>query len=288
MKTYYTFVNDHFIDRVGLFRRISNVKKWLYIKNGLDLMNIMDDILEPYKSKLTPIEINNFNVGLDILKKTDFPISEINYKLRTKSPNGIENVKLIKDSNGNWSPINKLNTSIYGLSHMLVFLIEKLMKDKSKIVSEFGKTVYDTIISNDVQGGLLMLKTKEGEKEGLRLKNIIKRYILEDDVNNFMVFTENIVVNSQLGDVTEKRVAKYFKDLGFDIVYIGGDGDFIDMYFGCDIIIYKEDIGYKTIQIKSYQPSTEDIKRYKVDWLVFPISNIMKVIDTQTNNTIYL
>lgn len=290
-------INDYkdFVNKKLLWSKIFQLKKWLYMRDALGLMVIINEILEPFKVKLNQDEIDGFYRGLDVLRKTDFPESQIKYIMSTRAPRGIEDEKLIKDYNGKWSPINKLNTSYYGLTELLVYIIDRMTFDKSEGVMKLGKDVYNTIMNGDVKEGLLMLKTKKGEKEGERLKNIIKYYIfryssfkVEENASKFMPFTKDIQVNSKRGEISEKITIDYFTKRGFKVEYSGGNGDFIDMLFGCDIIVSREDIGYKSIQVKTFNPPIDDIKFYNVNWLSVVIGTSVKITDIKSGEEINL
>lgn len=273
MKTkFYDFINESNINfnKQLLTKKISDLKKWLvtdsqYDKSeSLGLMHIIDSILDNYVVNISEEEIQKFKHGLEILDKTSFPKWFIKSKMQERIPNGIENAKLIKIDD-QWSFVNKLNTNYYDLSDLLVFIIEQMISDKNGQVRSFGEEVYNTIINEDAKKGLMMLKTKEGEEKGLRLKNIITRYIT--DLPGFLNFTKNSVNTSRSGEISENKIRDFLLKCQFTIEYQGGNGDFIDMFFGCDLIVYRKDYGYKTVQIKNYMTKQDDIRYYKVDWL---------------------
>ena len=45
--------------------------------------------------------------------------------------------------------------------------------------------------------------------------------------------------NSAVGEKAETEVAEYLSEKGYKILYSGGDGDPIDMSYGCDLIVAK-------------------------------------------------
>lgn len=291
MKTkFHEFINESNINfnKYELTKRISDLKKWLVVDHmrdkseALDLMNIIDsgltELFPQHKHNLSSKEIEKFNSGLDALYKTDFPKWYIKNRLSEKLPDGIENAKIFKldsktevDEKGNpikiWCFLNKLNTNYYDLSDLLVYVIQQMLSDSNKRIVELAETVYNTIMSGDVKGGLMLLKTKEGESKGIRLKTIIKTYV--KDLPEFLNFTKNSVNNSREGEYAENAIKDFLerRTPKFKIEHQGGNGDFIDMIFGCDLIVFREDIGYKSIQVKNYMPKKEDTDYYKVDWL---------------------
>ena len=179
---------------------------------------------------------------------------KIEKKLSDKLPGGIENVGLIRDESGNWSYINKLNTNYSDLADMLTELIMRGIK-MNKIK---GKKVYESIMI-DPQKALLKLKK--------HIPGLINRYFknghdLINELEKFTVYSRRF---SKIGEDAEYKIANYLIKEGYEIAYQGGNGDFIDMIFGCDLIV-KKDNQLKTVQIKHKEPkwSTD---YYDVDWI---------------------
>ena len=77
-KTKWVFI----IDLGGSAAQINFI--WLYRKDGLGLMYIIDELFEPYKTNLSQSEINNFFEGLKYLKLTNYPQSSISFQIRNK------------------------------------------------------------------------------------------------------------------------------------------------------------------------------------------------------------
>jgi hypothetical protein len=101
-----------------------------------------------------------------------------------------------------------------------------------------------------------------------KFKSEMKKYILWDDIDygfNFdtylnvrfknkldlNIYTEYIKINSKKGEESELKASKFLKDKGKVILYMGGNGDLIDMKFKTDLII-ESNGKILTVQVKSY------------------------------------
>lgn len=248
--------------RRDLFEKISSLGKWLYTSNGLGMMTIIDNILSKYSMPLSQEEINKFNLGLSILSKTSMS-SKISRKLANKVSNGVEKLSLVRDSNGNWSYVNKLNTNYSDLADLLTELVIRGWR-KNPIK---GKKVYQ-MISREPQRGLTKLQR--------HIPALLDRYFT-GGLSDYEVFTKYSKIFSRIGEEAEDKIADYLISQGWEISYQGGNGDFIDMIFGCDLIIKKDD-QYKTVQVKHKQPRYSTAY-YDVDWLA--IANPEIVIKDQ-------
>lgn len=250
--------NQSDVNRELLFDKISNLKKWLYVSDGLGLMSVIDEIFDEYgyKNNLTSDEVSKFMSGLEIIRKTSLDDNYINSRIRSKIPSGIENLKLVRNPKGEWDYLNKLNTNYSALSELVTELIMRGIDFNY----EKGKLVYDKIINNPVEG-LLFLKPY--------MKKLIVNYFIDrgEGLNDFRKFCSHIKITTDLGEFAESKIMDYLISKGFEISYSGGNGDFIDMIFGCDLIIYNDEYGYKTVQVKNRFPGWKSVSYYKVDWL---------------------
>lgn len=294
MKKYKNFLNENTefkFNETLLKYKIENLKNWIYDNNGLGMMNIIYSIFDSNgycvdQSDLSK-EKEKFKKDLEYLKKTSFPTYYIN--MRLKNLNNMKIVKVNQNGEYKWHFVNKLNTNYSDLTDLLVFVIKKMVNDENDNIKKFGINVYNNII-NDPKLGLLEIKN--------RIEKIITYYLIknsESDLVNgkkglgdFMKFTKNIINSSYKGQHAEDAVERYLILEGFDILVKGGDGDFIDMLYGVDMVVYREDIGYKSIQIKTYKPKTEYLDRYKTDWLIVYRNNFSQIIDIKTKQIIKL
>lgn len=239
-------------EKNDLYLKIKSLGKWLYLDEGLGLKDVIREIFDEqgWSSKLNSSEISRFMLGLDILRKTSMTDEFINSVVRRRIPNGISNLTLVKE-NGNWHPVNKLNTNHSDLADMLSEMIMR-----SRILSpEKGDNFYRSCLENP-KSSLFSIKSS--------LKPLLKKYF---DFDDFKKFTKNSKRQSIIGNESEKKISSILENSGFKIEYSGGDGDFIDMLFGVDFIVWRKDTGHKTIQIKTNMPEWSAISYYKVDWI---------------------
>jgi hypothetical protein len=281
MKRYVEFLSEDLFgqfetpDRELLYSKIQPLKKWLYVSNGLGLMSIVDEIFEEYgyKNGLTDKEIEKFYSGLEILKKTDLDPTYISRRIREKIPGGIESQKLVRDPNGEWDLLNKLNTNYGALSEMVTELVMRGVEfNPSK-----GKPIYDRIVKDPTEG-LTFLKPY--------MKKLIVLYFIErgQGLNDFRKFCSHIGVSTEMGEAAESRIMEYLEEKGMEVAYSGGNGDFIDMIFGCDMIVRSDKFGYKTVQVKNRFPGWQSVSYYKVDWL--GIGNPIGVFDLRAQTPV--
>lgn len=240
-------------EKAELTNTIKTLGKWLYMDSGLGLKDTIREIFDEqeWSKKLNSFEISKFMFGLDILKKTTMPEDWIRSILRKRVPNGVSNLKLVRDELGNWHPVNKLNTSHTDLSEMLSEMIMKARVANPEKAEEF----YNFCLQNP-KDALLSIK-------GSLKKLLIKYFTLED----FKKFTKNSSLFTRIGEESEVKISQMLEKYGFKIEYSGGDGDFIDMLFGVDLVVSRPDLGFKTVQVKTNMPDPSQISYYKVDWI---------------------
>lgn len=255
-----------------LFNKISSLERWLYRADGLGLMSVIDNLFieQGYAVNLTQEEIIKFEEGLYFLRLTDMKESYIRRRLMDKLPDGIENIKLVKDSDNQYMYVNKLNTNYRDLSEMLV----ELIKRGCEANPDKGYVVYDDVMTNP-KIGLSKLKPY--------IKKLLEHYFVKngEELEDFNKFTKYSTILTGIGEKSEEEFKEYFEDMGFEVLYQGGNGDFIDMIFGCDLIIHREDYGYKSVQIKHNFPSWDNLKYYEVDWVGIRKPN-MKTYELKT------
>ena len=250
------------LDFIALFEKMKNLKSWLYTSTGLGMMSIIDDIFKEYnyETPLNQNQIDKFNRGLDLLKRTSMPLDHINLRLSQKLPGGIQSKKLVLDENGEWDYVNKLNTNYLDLSDLLVELIKRGCERNY----EKGKVVYDSIMQDPIKG-LLNIKPY--------LKKLIIYYFIKNGLGleDFKKLTKYSREMSKIGEVAEDSVTAFLQSKGFLIAHSGGNGDFIDMVFGVDLIIFchtnknPDLVGYKSVQIKNRIDDWSKLIYYKVD-----------------------
>ena len=260
----------------SLFEKINSLGQWLYQSEGLGLMTIIDKIFKEqnYTQKIGFKQVAKFNKGLDILKKTSMDRDGyIEKQIRYKLPDGIENARLVLDDSGNWDYVNKLNTNYTELAGLISELISRGIENNP----EKGQVVYDDVM-NDPKEGLLKIKPY--------LKKLIEFYFIKNGngLSDFRSFTTHIRKMSNIGENAEDKIVEKLNDHGIDILYQGGNGDFIDMIFGTDIIVHDKISGYKTIQVKN-KIIWDKLGHYKVDWVAE--GNSLKIFDRITKQEIH-
>lgn len=257
-----------------LFNKIHTLKNWLYTTNGLGMMSIIDNIFAEnnFTQKIGMKEIAQFEYGIELLKQTSMSQDYINQQINRKLPMGIANAKLVKDDNGDWDYTNKLNTNYSDLSDLLSELVMRGMENNF----DKGKIVYESIIK-DPKEGLLILKP--------HLKKLIVKYFIENGngLDDFKSFTKYSRKMSQIGEMAENKIVEKLKSDGFKIQYQGGNGDFIDMLFGTDVIVSNENFGFKTVQVKN-NINWNNVGYYRVDWIADGISS--KIYDKTTKQEV--
>jgi hypothetical protein len=243
---------------------------WITDKSGLHLSKTIDDILDPKKSELSESEIKDNINGAQILL-VNGKISQKSYDYFVEH---ISDKKLVYDESGNWLPINKLNANYVEVSKLLTdLLFDSYLSNKDQLSKEIlFKLIYD---ENIWEIKNILLKNKE------HLIKLLNSYKGADDLINKLSikYTEAIKYFSEIGEKTENKVVTFLEQKGWEKVYQGGNGDFIDMLFSVDLI-FRNDTGLWTFQVKSSKKSGEkfiqdvNYNRHKygaVDYLIYPI-----------------
>jgi len=274
MKTKYNdFINEsdepqEFIfDEEKLKSKIVPMGYWLIDSNGLNLHKVIDKALDEYKDFIDSDEINNFKKGLDKLSKTNYPINK-NYL--SSLINNIDGRKNIKVGN-KWHLVNKLNTNYSDQTDLLIDLLRRMTIDENLSIKNDSIRIYKNIIINPKEA---LLNIKD------RIPGMINYYYKKNGkgLEEFLEFTKNTRKNSEKGLNAENITVKYLSGLGFNLDFQGGDGDFIDMLFGCDLIMSREDFGFKSIQVKAFDIPQYKAQKYKTDWLSSVVNNGIPVI----------
>lgn len=246
-----------------LCRKIYSQGSWLYEADKLGLQPIIDEILKPIKKPLTKDQIKKLRSGTDILVKIGKISKGRQYYL-------IKDIIENKGSvliNGKWAPVNKLNTNTADLAELITDLLYKSPK---------AQPIIQKIIE-DPKAGLTTIQPK--------LQELLTKYFQKPE--SFFDYVKNIEFRSERGGKAEENVKQTLEDFGFATEYQGGDGDFIDMLFGIDLIMSSNDFGLKTIQVKVNEDALDSNRHYKyVDWIV--ISEPFTIYDNKTKEVINL
>jgi hypothetical protein len=257
-------------DENELCHKIGSLKTFLYDDSGLGLKNIINsklnqmmelkDVNQEYQAPLKLLyDTKKYNQsgGYDY-------ISEDNGYYENKV---LKSVNRVFDSKGKFDYINKLNTNYADLSELLTELLRRgNMVQKLNIKDVLG-----------IRNYLSSIKDK--------LEKVLDKYI---DISEYRSFVRNTTFRSQIGEQAENDVRDILEKYGMKTLYQGGDGDFIDMLFGTDLIM--SDGGKTTtIQVKTKENQAKsDLSSWKykkVDFLVAPTDNGIIMFDHKGGET---
>jgi hypothetical protein len=227
--------------RLEIERRLNSFKYWLYENEGLGIEKIIDEVLDPLKINIRQEEINKHIFGINLLKNNG-NISEIQYNNFMKN---LPNRKLVYtnnnreiDSNGVWDYVNKLNTNYSDIADILTELLIRSYPEGDFV--DFVGTLLSK--DSDEESKNILLKHKH------KIPQLFTTYLTSP--MELLNFTNNIEVNSSYGEELENNIINKLKTKGAELLYQGGNGDFIDMLLSVDFII-KTKKGISTIQSKS-------------------------------------
>ena len=261
-KTEYNFC-DRFLgnkQKMYVCSKIGSLKGLLSRNDGLDLRTVIEKQISDLQTEI-PQDLQDKFIDCAIFLESLGKITEKekNNFIEKKVKNG----KLVY-LNGEWQPINKLNTNYFDLAEILTELIYK----------NKNNTTFQAIIE-DPKTTLMNMKSE--------IHTMIEEYF--DDPKMLFDYTKNIQRTTQQGESAEQRVKEHLQDKGFKVEYEGGNGDLIDMAFGTDLIMSHPDFGVKTIQVKANEKAYDQNYRY-VDWVI--IATPFTIYDNKTKKPIQL
>jgi hypothetical protein len=231
-----------------IVNKIENLKD--FIIYDLGIKDIIDKKIEKLSS---PKDVNDYyQIPLEILNLTGkYP--EITYTNGRWECEKMKSVNQVIDKDGKYNPVNKLNTNYSDQAYLLYDIIKALGKEDEIINlegDELKKWLLDFVKVNDIE------------------------YFIKNNID-IEKYTYNNRKRSEVGDKTEKFVCEYLENMDFELLYQGGDGNFIDMIFGVDLIMKYKDRAL-TFQIKNNEnDAIEAIKKsyYKrIDYFCSPKS----------------
>lgn len=221
----------------GLCEKFNNLGYQLSDNSGLGMQSMVDAETDKHKTNIPEDLKNQFIEGLRLLYKTG-KYSK-NYIIQIK--NMIDEARLVyKD--GEWHHVNKLNTNYSDLAELLTcYLYDTKREELNTIIDLFDKQSPRQVVS-------YIKPMLDGFKDYFSLDEL-------------MTFTRNTVKNTEVGEMAEDAVVDLLKSNGLSIDYVGGNGDFLDMKFGVDIIT-----DMKLIQVKASVNSVKRIRK-EIDWV---------------------
>lgn len=256
LKTFESYsyrIGDVFTDynQKKLCQNLYKIGKWLVDDYGLK--EVINELLS--KHKITDDSIDEYQDALKILKETgrfdDIFIEDGKYRHEK-----FKSTSLVYDINGEYHYVNKLNTNRGDLSELLTKII---FEKKLGYVSNY---------------------TEDDLKEFLiKHRNIIVDYINEKlNIDDIKEFTRNSKSNTEYGEKVEKYVESILNKRGFTtVIQSKGDGDFIDMIFGIDLIMdYKGRIILCQVKptVKQSISASENNYYRRIDYFISPVSGI--------------
>jgi hypothetical protein len=261
-----------------VFNTLSGLKSWLSRSNGLGLQSVVGDILESMKTNVSDEEIKKYTSGAKLLKDSG-KISETAYN---RFINDLPNKNLVY-VDGKWHPVNKLNTNYSDLAKLLTDLLFKSKNNGRPAATEIIKTIEETNDENEVKNVLLKYKSNMG--------GLFSQYIKFPE--ELLGYTDNIRRNSEWGEKIENEVSNKLLSIpGYESLYQGGDGDFVDMVFSTDLIFKSPRGEVKTIQVKSSEAQAKafikDVSEGRhsaVDILIYPVRDEFKIYSVKDGET---
>ena len=225
-------------DERGLCEKINKLGKWLKNKDGLDMQPIIDTLLKDDKTcdDLNP----KYQQPLKYLYSTG-KFKDITETNGVYSSQRLINCELVRNELGEWIYVNKLNTSWSDLAELLTTLFIK--GGKIEELKKMNSTEIQNHLSSLRKGGM------KGNKDVTKshLYRLLKKYFTNTDYRDFTYNTEK---NTKIGDAIEDLTVQLLEKKGFKLLYQGGNGDFIDMKYGIDLIMELEGEIF-LIQVKS-------------------------------------
>jgi hypothetical protein len=265
-------------DPESIFNELNKLKSWLSRSDGLGLQSIIDNILENIKTNIGENDIKKYIMGADILKDNG-KINDYTYNNFVKS---LPNKRLVYIDD-EWHPVNKLNTNFSDLAKLLTDFLFLSKNNGRPAATEIINTISNTENEDEIKQVLLKYKDN--------LSGLFKQYLKSP--NELLDYTSNVRRNSEWGEKIENEVANTIGSIpGYELLYQGGDGDFIDMVFSTDLIFKSSRGEVKTIQVKSSEGQGElfkkDVSKGKhkaVDLLIYPIKDVFVIYSTKDGDT---
>ena len=223
-----------------LCNKIEKLTYWLCDRDGLSMKDTINQLL---RQNVSCEDLNGiYQEPLSYLykKNVDGIIKRYDDTYYTKKLN---NCCLVKDENGEWDYVNKLNSSYSDISELLTTLFLK------------GGQVDKLSQMNipELKDYLLSLK-------GKTMLMLFKKYFTFEEYRDFTYNTRN---NTIIGDRVENMVRDMLVNDGYTTLYEGCNGDFIDMLYGIDLIMEKNgDIYLVQVKSKSYKAKKSIENKY--------------------------
>jgi predicted AAA+ superfamily ATPase len=176
-----------------------------------------------------------------------------------------------------------LNTNYSDLAKLLTDLLYQSKNNGRPAATEIINTINGTDDENEIKNSLSMYKSVMG--------GLFNQYIKSPQ--ELLGYTDNIKKNSEWGERIENEVANKLLSIpGYELLYQGGDGDFVDMVFSTDLIFKSPRNEVKTIQVKSSEAQAKafikDVSQGRhsaVDILIYPARDEFKIYSVKDGQT---
>ena len=145
---------------------------------------------------------------------------------------------MVKDENGEWHYVNKLNTNWSDLAELLTTLFIK------------GDMIGELSTKNVTELKNYLLGLRQKEVKDIKKSNLFRLFKKYFDIEEYKDFTLNTQKNTAIGDEIEDLALELLEKKGFKLIYNGRNGNFIDMKYGIDMIMELEGQIF-LIQVKS-------------------------------------
>jgi len=239
-------------NRKYIIDKISGLKYFL-----VDDLELKRDIMKLLEELGTSADRNDdYQLGLSILYKTG-KFKDIKFENGRYETDKFKNLFQVKTESGEYDPVNKLNTNYSDLAELIYDILEK--EGKIEFIENLDVQNLKSWLLNFIKNNSII--------------DLIKKWKI-----NLRKYISNNRRNSELGEANENFVSEKLSELGCKVLYQGGDGDFVDMIYGIDLIVEKEVSGEMKIFLVQIKSSEKDIQyalnkfQYNnIDWFACPV-----------------
>lgn len=245
-------------------KALNKLQEWIWNSDGLGMEKTIDDILEPIKTEIGQSEIDNNIKGAEILLDNG-KISQSSYNYFVRY---ISSKKLVYDENGDWMQVNKLNSNYSDLSKLLTDFLFDSASQGGLSSKQILNLIKNTSNPEEIKDILISHKNR-------LLSKIKEKY--SGSPEKLFDYVDNSIKNSEYGEMVENNVVERFSSEPYfdQLLYQGGNGNFVDMIFSVDLIVKFKNGAVYTIQVKSNEGQVKKFisntkKNKAVDLVVWP------------------
>ena len=259
MKKYSELILESLLARPSFVYKLGMSRDFITYKCGM-----YEAINKLVSENSTPKNFNtDYQKGLSLLYKTG-KYSDIRDNGGVYNTFKLNNLNKVLDSAGKWHPVNKLNTNSFDQAELLYDLYKSI-------------GVYDEVGSIQNEDDL--------KKWVMEYNSSVDLYTLIKNNVDFKNYTSWNRKNSIAGEIAEDKVREMLESKGCQVLYQGGDGDFIDMIYGVDLIVSKNNKIY-TVQVKNKEDGAKKAVDKSIggqnvysniDWFCSPTDSGIKI-----------